>query len=76
MQLLALPSAQALGTGDVETVAFQLVKRYESGAQAWVRRIAKPVAETVRSRWRAPSTARTGRSRWWGASSPTGWPRT
>ena len=28
--------------------AFQLVKRYESGAQAWVRRIVKPVAGTVR----------------------------
>ena len=30
------------------TTAFQLVKRYESGAQAWVRRIVKPVTGTVR----------------------------
>ena len=50
----SLPSApvtpidQALGTGDGATTAFQLVKRYESGAQAWVRRIVKPVAGTVR----------------------------
>ena len=39
---------QALGSGDGETEAFQLVKRYESGAQAWIRRIVKPVAGTVR----------------------------
>ena len=49
-----LPSApvlavdQALGTGDGTTAAFQLVKRYESGAQIWTRRIVKPVAGTVR----------------------------
>ena len=42
------PIDQALGTGDGDTEAFQLVKRYESGAQAWVRRIVKPVAGTVR----------------------------
>ncbi|HMQ65241.1 MAG TPA: DUF2460 domain-containing protein [Amaricoccus sp.] len=42
------PIDQALATGDGETEAFQLVKRYESGAQAWVRRIVKPVAGTVR----------------------------
>ena len=42
------PIDQALGTGDGATTAFQLVKRYESGAQAWVRRIVKPVAGTVR----------------------------
>jgi uncharacterized protein (TIGR02217 family) len=42
------PIDQALGTGDGDTEAFQLVKRYESGAQAWVRRIGKPVAATVR----------------------------
>jgi uncharacterized protein (TIGR02217 family) len=49
-----LPSApvlaidQALGTGDGTTTAFQLVKRYESGAQVWTRRIVKPVAGTIR----------------------------
>jgi len=42
------PIDQALGTGDGETEAFQLVKRYESGAQAWTRRIVKPVAGSVR----------------------------
>jgi uncharacterized protein (TIGR02217 family) len=42
------PIDQALGTGDGDTETFQLVKRYESGAQAWVRRIVKPVAGTVR----------------------------
>jgi uncharacterized protein (TIGR02217 family) len=50
----SLPSAavtaidQVLGMGDGATTAFQLVKRYESGAQAWERRIVKPVAGTVR----------------------------
>jgi uncharacterized protein (TIGR02217 family) len=43
------PIDQALGTGDGETEAFQLVKRYESGAQSWTRRIVKPVAGTVRA---------------------------
>jgi uncharacterized protein (TIGR02217 family) len=49
-----LPSApvtaidQALGTGDGDTDAFQLVKRYESGPQSWVRQVVKPVAGTVR----------------------------
>ena len=42
------PIDQALGIGDDDTETFQLVKRYESGAQAWVRRIVKPVAGTVR----------------------------
>jgi uncharacterized protein (TIGR02217 family) len=42
------PIDQALGTGDGATTAFQLVKRYESGAQTWTRRIVKPVAGTVR----------------------------
>jgi uncharacterized protein (TIGR02217 family) len=42
------PIDQVLGTGDGDTTAFQLVKRYESGSQAWVRRILKPVAGTVR----------------------------
>lgn len=39
---------QPLGTGDGGTTAFQLVKRYVSGGQTWVRTIAKPVAGTVR----------------------------
>ena len=34
------------GTGSLKT--FQLAKRYTSGAQAWVRTIAKPVTGTVR----------------------------
>jgi uncharacterized protein (TIGR02217 family) len=42
------PIDQALGIGDGDTEAFQLVKRYESGSQAWTRRIVKPVAGTVR----------------------------
>ena len=42
------PIDQALGSGDGATTAFQLVKRYESGSQAWVRRIVKPVVGTVR----------------------------
>ena len=44
------PSAadQAIGTGDGTTTAFQLVKRYASGSQTWVRTIAKPVAGTGR----------------------------
>jgi len=49
-----LPSAtpeatdQIIGTGDGSTTAFQLVKRYASGAQSWTRDITKPVAGTVR----------------------------
>ena len=39
---------EALGTGDGATTAFQLVKRYASGSQTWVRTITKPVAGTVR----------------------------
>ena len=35
-----------IGTGSQQT--FQLAKRYTSGAQTWVRTIAKPVAGTVR----------------------------
>ena len=42
------PIDQALGIADGDTAIFQLVKRYESGAQAWVRRIAKPVAGSLR----------------------------
>jgi uncharacterized protein (TIGR02217 family) len=39
---------QAIGTGDGETTAFQLVKRYGAGVADYVRAIAKPVAGTVR----------------------------
>ena len=44
-----IPAAtdQAIGTGDASTKTFQLVKRYASGAQAWVRIITKPVAGSV-----------------------------
>jgi uncharacterized protein (TIGR02217 family) len=42
------PTDQAIGTGDGATTAFQLVKRYASGAQSWTRTITKPVAGTVR----------------------------
>jgi uncharacterized protein (TIGR02217 family) len=42
------PIDQALGIADGDTTTFQLVKRYESGAQAWVRRIVKPVAGSLR----------------------------
>jgi uncharacterized protein (TIGR02217 family) len=34
--------------GDGTTAAFQLIKRYASGAQTWVRSITKPVAGSVR----------------------------
>ncbi|MDP5308432.1 DUF2460 domain-containing protein [Paracoccus spongiarum] len=40
------PSDQQIGTGD-GTTGFQLVKRYASGGQSWVRAITKPVAGTV-----------------------------
>ena len=39
---------QQIGTGTGSLKTFQLAKRYTSGAQAWVRTIAKPVAGTVR----------------------------
>ena len=39
---------QQIGTGTGSLKTFQLVKRYTSGAQSWVRTIAKPVAGTVR----------------------------
>ena len=42
------PLDQLIGTGDGMATAFQLVKRYASGAQTWVRTIARPVAGTVR----------------------------
>ena len=42
------PLDQPIGVGDGAATAFQLSKRYTSGAQAWMRTIAKPVAGTVR----------------------------
>lgn len=42
------PLDQTIGTGNGVTTAFQLVKRYTSGGQTWVRTIARPVAGTVR----------------------------
>ena len=42
------PTDQAIGTGDGATTAFQLMKRYASGSQTWLRTITKPVAVTVR----------------------------
>jgi len=50
----ALPSQaitaidQQIGTGTGSQQTFQLAKRYTSGAQTWVRTIAKPVAGTIR----------------------------
>ncbi|KAA5805262.1 TIGR02217 family protein [Alkalicaulis satelles] len=45
----AQPSAldQALGEGDGERTAFDLVKRYGTGDSAWLRPITRPVAESV-----------------------------
>ena len=42
------PTDQQIGTGTGSLQTFQLAKRYTSGAQTWVRTIAKPVAGTVR----------------------------
>ncbi|MDP3959901.1 MAG: DUF2460 domain-containing protein [Pseudorhodobacter sp.] len=42
------PTDQQIGTGTGSQHSFQLAKRYTSGAQTWVRTIAKPVAGTVR----------------------------
>jgi uncharacterized protein (TIGR02217 family) len=39
---------QAIGTGDGETAAFQLIKTYGSSFAPWAREINKPVAGTVR----------------------------
>ena len=39
---------QQIGTGTGSLQTFQLAKRYTSGAQTWVRTIAKPIAGTVR----------------------------
>ncbi len=45
----AVPGAtdQLIGTGDGSETEFQLVKRYTSGAQTWVRTITKPVSGSV-----------------------------
>ena len=42
------PTDQQIGIGNGSLRTFQLAKRYTSGAQTWVRTIAKPVAGTVR----------------------------
>ena len=42
------PADQAIGTGDAATVAFQLTRAYGSAFDPYHRRIAKPVAGTVR----------------------------
>lgn len=42
------PQDQAIGTGDGERAAYQLVKRYGGGDDAYLRSIAKPVEGTVR----------------------------
>jgi uncharacterized protein (TIGR02217 family) len=41
------PTDQPIGTGNGSATQFQLVKRYTSGNQTWVRAITKPVAGTV-----------------------------
>ena len=41
------PTDQQIGTGTGSLKTFQLSKRYTSGAQAWTRTIAKPVAGTI-----------------------------
>ena len=42
------PTDQKIGIGTGSLKTFQLSKHYSSGAQTWVRTIAKPVAGTVR----------------------------
>ena len=42
------PGDQAIGSGDGTTAAFQLVKIYGSGAEAYLRAITKPVDASVR----------------------------
>ena len=42
------PGDQIIGTGDGAAAAFQLVKRYGAGEDAYLRAIAKPVEGTVR----------------------------
>ncbi len=41
------PMDQLIGTGNGSVTAFQLVKRYTSGAQTWSRAIVKPVSSSV-----------------------------
>jgi uncharacterized protein (TIGR02217 family) len=42
------PFDQPVGVGDGTTTAFQLIKRYASGNEDWIRTITKPVAGSVR----------------------------
>jgi len=42
------PTDQLIGTSDGIVTSFALLKHYTSGAQAWTRAIAKPVADSVR----------------------------
>ncbi len=42
------PLDQVIGTGNGATTVFQLVKTYTSGPASWTRKIAKPVAGSVR----------------------------
>lgn len=42
------PTDQPIATGDGTTTVFQLAKTYTSGPSSWTRKIAKPVAGTVR----------------------------
>jgi len=42
------PTDQLIGTGNGIVTSFALLKHYTSGAQAWTRAIAKPVAGSVR----------------------------
>ena len=42
------PTDQQIGTGTGALKTFQLSKRYTSGAQTWMRAVAKPVIGTVR----------------------------
>ena len=44
------PTDQAIGPRDGATTAFQLMKRYASGSQTWLRTITKPVAARCASR--------------------------
>jgi len=42
------PTDQLIGTGDGIVTSFAVLKHYTSGAQAWTRTIAKPVAGSLR----------------------------
>ena len=66
------PTDQSIGTGDGTTTAFQLVKRYASGAQSWTRAIAKPVTgKRAHRAWRGGAALRLGPSTPRLASSPS-----